>query len=305
MTEKNLTTDGKALKPSDRIKAILTQETINEQFKNALKENSSLFVASLIELYTSDKYLAKCDAGLVVLEALKAATLKLPINRNLGFAWIIPYGGTPSFQLGWKGYVQLAQRSDKYKTINCNLVYDGELISIDKLSGDIDISGTAATDKIIGHFAFFELINGFKKTSYWTVEKTKAHAVKYNQECKKAGKLVGNWKDHFDSRAMTTVLKHLIKNFGPQSVEMMGVDISDERDLNQTVNDDVDANANADAIDITPPKKAAAKKATGKEPAPSCLYNDCDNNNVGQCAAGFQPDDENCVAYRSGPNFTK
>lgn len=221
-----------ATRPVDALKQVLANQSVQEQFQNALKENSGLFVSSLIELYSGDTYLQQCRPQLVVMEALKAATLKLPLNKNLGFAWIVPYNKStrdgngwkkeliPQFQIGWRGYEQLAMRTGQYININCGPVYEGELKKIDKLSGTVDISGEATSDVEVGYFAHFELVNGFKKTLYWTRDKAEKHALKYNPECKKAGKLTGNWNEHFSSRAASTVLKHLIKNFGIMSVEM-------------------------------------------------------------------------------------
>lgn len=204
----------------DSLKIMLATESVQKQFKNAMNEHCDLFTASLIELYSSDNYLQKCKPSQVIMEALKAATLKLPLNKNLGFAWIIPYGGRAQFQIGWRGYEQLAMRTGQYKNINCGAVLEGELKKIDKLSGAIDISGEAISDEEIGYFAHFELVNGFQKTAYWTKDQVEKHAIKYNQECKKAGALAGNWKEHFSKRAAATVLKHLIKNYGIMSVEM-------------------------------------------------------------------------------------
>lgn len=222
-----------ATRPVDALKQILASESVQAQFRNAMNENSGLFVASLIELYSGDTYLQQCKPALVVMEALKAATLKLPLNRNLGFAWIVPYNKSykdndgnwqkesiPQFQIGWRGYEQLAMRTGQYININCGPVFEGELKKIDKLSGHIDISGDATSDVEVGYFAHFELVNGFKKTIYWTKEKVEKHAIKYNPECKKVKGLAGNWKDHFSSRAASTVLKHLIKNYGIMSVDM-------------------------------------------------------------------------------------
>ena len=212
--------------PVQRLKEVVHMPSVQEQFRNAMGDNSGLFTASLIDVYANDNYLQKCEPRDVVMEALKAATLKLPINRNLGFAWIIPRWNSkqkkfvPSFQPGWKGIVQLAQRTGQYKYINCGEVYEGEYRGKDKLTGEVDINGQATSDNVVGYFAYIELLSGFKKASYWSKEEVQKHAIRYNPECKKAGALTGNWKEHFDSRAKSTVLKHLITKYGIMSVEM-------------------------------------------------------------------------------------
>jgi recombination protein RecT len=233
------------IRPVDQLKKVLENTSVKEQFANAMRENAQLFTASLIELFTGDTGLQKCAPSLVVMEALKAATLKLPLNRNLGFAWIVVYNKSyrdqdgqwqkqpiPQFQVGWRGYEQLAMRTGKYTCINCGPVLEGELKSIDKLSGMIDISGEPKSEEEVGYFAHFELVNGFKKTLYWPKEKIEKHAIKYNPECKKKGALSGNWKEHFSSRAASTVLKHLLKNYGIMSIEMNDAFGKDEEQQN-------------------------------------------------------------------------
>lgn len=253
-------TEGKALTPVDRLKTAINSASVQEQFKNALQDSAPLFAASLLDVYSSDSYLQQCEPKAVIMEALKAATLRLPINKNLGFAWIIPRWSSkenkyvPGFQTGWKGVVQLAQRTGQYRYINCGEVYEGELRKADKLTGEIDIYGDKTSDVIVGYFAYIELISGFKKASYWTREQIEAHAIKYNPECKKAKKLVSNWLDNFDSRAKSTVLKHLISKYGIMSVEMAEVIAKENEDLDYegAVRREIESNANSSIIDLQP-----------------------------------------------------
>src|SRR5690606_23903396 len=141
---------GDKLRPIDRLKAILSAESVQEQFRNALQENAGAFVASIIDLYNTDANLRLCDPSKVVMEALKAASLKLPINRQLGFAWIAPYKDKnveyiPTLQSGYKGYIQLALRTGPYRCINADVVYEGELGRRDRLTGEIEIDRDART----------------------------------------------------------------------------------------------------------------------------------------------------------------
>lgn len=223
-----------ATRPVDALKKMLSSESVQAQFKNALANNSGLFIASLIDLYSNDDYLQKCEPLAVIKEALKAATLKLPINKSMGFAWIVPYWNNktskldPNFQVGWRGFIQLAQRTGQYRFINCGVIYEGEKVDVNRITGMVKIAGAKISDEPIGFFAFFELLNGFQKMAYWTKEDAEAHAIRYNPECKKARALKGIWKDHFESRASTTVLKHLIKNYGIMSVDMISAVERDE-----------------------------------------------------------------------------
>jgi len=90
------------MKPVQKLKAIIAQDSVQDQFKNALAENAGLFTASIIDVYASDKFLQKCEPQTVVMEALKAATLRLPINKNLGFAYIVPYKCKATMQIRYK-----------------------------------------------------------------------------------------------------------------------------------------------------------------------------------------------------------
>lgn len=218
-------------RPIDKLKHILAAESVQEQFKSVLAENSGAFVASIIDLYNTDRTLQMCDPKNVVMEALKAASLKLPINKQLGFAWIVPYrdGRTgqyiPTFQLGYKGYIQLCMRTGAYKYINADVVYEGELVKHDKLTGEIEIDPEQRkSDKKIGYFAFIETLNGFRKTLYMSVEEVTKHAEQYS---KSYGSKNSTWVTDFDAMALKTCLRLLLSKYGIMSVEMQKAYIED------------------------------------------------------------------------------
>ena len=230
------TTNGKTAvaRPIDKLKHILAAQSVQEQFQSVLKENAGAFVASIIDLYNTDRTLQMCDPKNVVMEALKAASLKLPINKQLGFAWIVPYrdGKTgqyiPTFQLGYKGYVQLCMRTGAYRYINADVVYEGELVKHDKLTGEIEIDPSKRTsDKKIGYFAFIETLNGFRKTLYMTVEEVTRHAQQYS---KSYGSKNSVWATDFDAMALKTCLRLLLSKYGVMSVEMQRAYIEDSSD---------------------------------------------------------------------------
>jgi recombination protein RecT len=140
----------------------------------------------LIDIYGSDRNLQECEPGAVIMEALKAATLRLPINKNLGFAYIVPYRNkgerwSHRCRLGIKGLIQLAMRTGEYRYLNADVVYEGELKSYDKLTGHLDLSGERKSDKVVGYFAYLELLNGFSKTVYWTKEQVIEHAKRFSK----------------------------------------------------------------------------------------------------------------------------
>ena len=240
-------------RPMDLLKDKFKDEKVMEQFNNALKANASTFVASIVELCANDGKLQQCDPNAIIRECLKAATLHLPINKALGQAFIVPFNNTvtdehgnkvkkyePTFQIGYKGYYQMAMRTGKYRIINADVVYEGELRKTSKLKGEIDVEGTRTSDKIIGYFAYLETIDGFSKVLYMSVEEMARHAKRYSKSLmyKKEATLeylislsqlpfqpesAGNvgWLGNFHSMAIKTVLRNLLSRFGYLTTEEM------------------------------------------------------------------------------------
>lgn len=237
-----------ALTKIDKLKLALSADSVQQQFKNAMGENSGAFVASIIDLYISDTYLQNCDPNQVIGQCLKAAVMKLPINKTLGFAFIVPYKKgdqqIPQFQIGWKGFVQLAIRTNMYKHINCEEVYEGEYVLKNKLTGEFDLNGLKTSEKVIGYFAHHELLNGFSKTLYMTVEKVHQHAAKYS---KSYTQTYGPWKLEFDAMALKTVLKLLLSKFGYLSIDMAAAMDSD--DVVDQIQSEITMNGNKQNFD--------------------------------------------------------
>lgn len=248
--------------PVNRLKEVMATPSVQEQFRNAMAENSNLFVASLIDLYASDNYLQQCNPAQVVAEALKAATLKLPINKSLGFAYIVPYqksikvsdgkGGDkwekrqiPQFQLGYKGMVQLAMRTGQYRYLNDGVVYEGEFKGHNKLTGELDLSGAKKSDEVVGYFSHIETVNGFKKTLYCSKDDMLKHAKKYSKSFDQAK---SPWQTEFDSMARKTMLRMLLGKYGIMSVDMAEGMAGDEDHLDYE--EEYRANANSQVIDI-------------------------------------------------------
>lgn len=239
------TTTAIAAKPIEQLKNVLSNESVKGQFTKALKEKADLFSASIVELYSGDEYLQKCDPKQVALAALKAATFDLPINKNLGFAYIIPYYDgkskqyRPQFQLGYKGLLQLALRSGEYKCINAGVVYEGELQNYSRLTGGFDLDGARKSDLVIGYFAYIETKHGFCKSSYWSVDDVKRHASRFSQTYKRDSKS-GVWGDNFDAMAIKTVLKNLISKYGVMSIDFAkSVENEIESDVEVSVDGEV------------------------------------------------------------------
>lgn len=224
-----------------RLQGLLNNRTMQNKFELVLKENAPAFMASIIELYQTDTSLQECNPDKVVLEALKAATLKLPINKQLGFAYIVPYKSKgvmlPQFQLGYKGYIQLAQRTGQYKHINADAVFEGERVEYDRITGMLCLSGEAKSNRPIGYFAYFQLMNGFEKCVYWTRERVIEHAQRYSKSWSKEN---SPWRTNFDAMALKTVLRNLISKYGIMSIEFAGAvarDLDDaEREAGENAN---------------------------------------------------------------------
>lgn len=239
------------LTPVDKFKMELNSKDIQARLKNALKDKWGVFATSMLDLYSGDASLQKCDPKAVALECIKAATLDLPISKSLGFAYIVPYKNTPTLTIGYKGLIQLAQRTGQYRTINADVVYEGQLVGHDLLSGTIDLSGERTGDEVIGYFAYFKLNNGFEKILYMSKEDAEAWRDKYSPSFK-SGAGYGPWKTEFDKMALKTCLRRLISTYGIMTVAMadaMSKDTSEPRPQ-QRAEKNVAANANSTVIDI-------------------------------------------------------
>lgn len=211
-------------KEAANIKEFLAAPAIQKRVNEMLGKRSSQFVTSVISMAGQDNKLAIAEPRSLFNAALTAASLDLPINKNLGFAHIIPYenkraGLTEAqFQMGWKGFVQLAQRTGQYAKINAVEVYEGQLIKQDALSGNTYDWQGRTSDKVIGYVAFFKLVNGFEHEVYMSVAEAEAHGKRYSFAYSKGYE--SPWKDNFDAMARKTVIKQLLSKWGPLSIEM-------------------------------------------------------------------------------------
>jgi recombination protein RecT len=207
------------------LKGLLASPTLKKRFEEILDRRAPQFMTSIVNLYSSEKTLQKCDPMSVISSAMVAATLDLPVDKNLGYAWIVPYGNQAQFQLGYKGYIQLALRTSQYRAINVIEVYEGQLKRWNPLTEELELDFEAKeSDNVVGYAGFFELINGFRKTVYWTREQIEAHRKKYS-------KSDFGWKNDFDAMAKKTVLKSLLSKWGILSIEMQNAFNEDEKEV--------------------------------------------------------------------------
>lgn len=226
-------------------KSLFNQDDVKAKFQELLGKRSTSFITSVLQIVASNNLLAKADPVSIYQAAAVAATLDLPLNNNLGFAYIVPfnqkqsdgtYKSVAQFQLGYKGFIQLAQRSGQFKTISAAPIFEGQLIEQNPLTGFVFDFAQKKSDVIIGYAAYFSLINGFEKTLFMTADDLKAHGVRYSQTFKKG---YGLWKDDFNAMAIKTVLKLLLAKFAPLSVEMQKAVVSDQAVINDADTQDV------------------------------------------------------------------
>ena len=234
------------------VKQTLFSPAIQEQIQIRLGENAGAFTSSILDLVGSNSRLMGCSPMLVIKEAMKAASLNLPVSNQLGFAYVIPYKVkgtmTPSFQMGYKGYIQLALRTGRYKHLNAGILYEGQAWEEDQLAGVFTISGEKTSDQAIGYFAYMRLLEGFEKGIAWTKEQVTAHAKRYSKEYQRTKGKYGVWKDNFDGMATKTMLLQLVPKYGPMSIDIARAQTYESE--GQAATSDLDG-IDEEAIDIS------------------------------------------------------
>nr|DAY32098.1 MAG TPA: RecT protein [Caudoviricetes sp.] len=238
-----------AQKEAKTVKGMLETPAFKKKFEEMLGKKAAGFISSIIAVTNSSNYLMKADPATVIGAAAQAAMLDLPINQSLGFAYIVPYKGAAQFQLGYKGYIQLAQRSGQYADIGAKTVYEGELEYENRLLDKFRF-GERTSDKVIGYLAYFRLTNGFEKMLYMTIDEAQAHAKKYSQNYKGG---TDKWGlADFNVMAEKTVLKRLLSKYGPLSIEsiQMSQALANDGGVISMNNDgDFDVNFSGETID--------------------------------------------------------
>lgn len=231
--------------------AVMNNSYYQSLLQSSLKENKGAFCTSLMEIFSSDEKLLQCKPNDLMAEALKAASLRLPLNKQLGQAYLLPFKNkgvmTPTLVIGTKGYLQLAMRTGKYETINADVVYEGEFNHYDKVTGKLDLSGAQISNTPIGYFAYFKKKDGLTKLLYMTLDEVCRYAKQYSptvkfsekvdaeklkemalkQAANGSGEGVG-WYSNFESMAIKTVLRRLLSKWGELSIESNDITNLDE-----------------------------------------------------------------------------
>lgn len=231
--------------------AMLDGEKMRSRFDELLGKRAPQFISSVVSLVNADKSMQQAfyESPMTVIQAaLKAATFDLPIDQNLGYAYIVPFKNkgvmTANFILGWKGMHQLALRTGAYKTINVVDIREGELKSYNRLTEEVEIVFEEDEDKrealpVIGYVGYYKLVNGAQKTIYMTIKQIEKH-----EEKNRKGDYMGKgWRDDWNSMALKTVYRRLIGKWGAMSIDYQsredGISLSNQMQEEYDLDNDV------------------------------------------------------------------
>ena len=234
-------------KKSNGLTAYLTQDAVKNQINSVIGgKNGDRFISSIVSAVNTNKELQSCTNQSILSAALLGNSLGLSPSPQLGQYYMVPFndkakGKVAQFQLGSKGYLQLAMRSGQYKKLNVLAIKNGELVRYDPLNEEIEVNlieddTVRENTETIGYYAMFEYTNGFKKTLYWSKKKMEEHALKYSQAYaadKRKGTAWTFWAKDFDSMAYKTMLRQLISKWGIMSIDMMTAFDKDMAVINQ------------------------------------------------------------------------
>ena len=223
-----------AKKKATGFTAYLTADAVKEQINKVVgSKNGTRFISSIVSAVNNNKELQTCSNASILSAALLGESLNLSPSPQLGQYYLVPFnnkdGKVAQFQLGYKGYIQLAIRSGQYKKINVLAIKEGELVRYDPLNEEIEVNLIDDEEErekapTIGYYAMFEYTNGFKKAMYWSKAKMEAHAIKYSAGYaadKKKGNQYTFWSKDFDGMAYKTMLRQLISKWGIMSIDLV------------------------------------------------------------------------------------
>jgi len=234
----------------------LTKDVVKQQINNIVGENAQRFTSAIISAVTVNQELQKCSNQSILSGALLGESLKLSPSPQLGQYYLVPFsdrqkGKVAQFQLGYKGYIQLAVRSGYYRKLNVVAIKEGELIKFNPLTEEIDVRLIEDEDirentPTIGYYAMFEYTNGFRKAIYWSKARMEAHAKKYSAGYSRdlqRGTQYTFWSKDFDAMAYKTMLRQLISKWGIMSIDMQNAVESDMAVINEDGSKDYVDNA--------------------------------------------------------------
>lgn len=204
------------------LRGYLDNPGVKARLNEVLGKNASAFASALITVYNSNRQLQECTLRSIMGAAVLAATVNLSINPALGHAYLVPYKGQCTLQVGYKGMIQLAHRTGKYERLHAGPIHEGEIRGFEPLTGD-PIIGEKLSDTVIGYAAYMRLNNGFEKVVYMTTAEIEEHALKYSTSYRYDRKNNGStsiWTKNYESMACKTVMRRLLTKWGVLSIEM-------------------------------------------------------------------------------------
>lgn len=212
------------------LKSMINDERTKNKFKEMLGNKAAGFLTSLMNTTNGNVQLQQADPNSILKAGAIAATLDLPIDPNLGFAYIVPYNNKgkneAQFQMGYKGFVQLAIRTGQYKRINVTELYEGQFESYDPITDELKYNlDNRLSDEITHYVAYFQTINGFEKYNVMSKEEIETHAKKFSKTYSYKG---SSWQTNFNTMAKKTVLKLLLSKFGILSIEIQTAQKADQ-----------------------------------------------------------------------------
>lgn len=265
------------------ISAYLTQEAVKNQINNVIGgKNGQRFISAIVSAVNNNAALQECTNQSILSGALLGESLNLSPSPQLGQYYLVPFndrnkGKVAQFQLGYKGYIQLAIRSGQYKKLNVLAIKEGELVRFDPLNEEIEVhliedEEAREQAETIGYYAMFEYTNGFKKAIYWSKKKMEAHALKYSKGYQ-AKKGYTFWEKDFDGMAYKTMLRQLISKWGIMSIDMMSAMDADM----VVINDDgtktyVDNDSDAEIIDMEQSQEEKTESSERGQSAAAALF---------------------------------
>lgn len=264
--------------PQKGLAAYLSQDAVRNKINDVIGgKDGQRFISAIVSATTANPALQECSNGSILSAAMLGESLKLSPSPQLGQYYLVPFndnkkGKVAQFQLGYKGYIQLAIRSGQYKKLNVLAIKEGELVRFDPLNEEIEVRLIEDEDEreaaaTIGYYAMFEYTNGFKKAMYWSKKKMEAHALKYSQGYaadKRKGTNWTFWSKDFDGMAYKTMLRQLISKWGIMSIEMQMAMDGDMAVLNEdgtktyVENENSYIEAEATVIEAEPVQEAEA-----------------------------------------------
>lgn len=257
------------------ISAYLTADAVKNQINQVVGgKDGQRFISAIVSAVNTNPALQECTNQSILSGALLGESLKLSPSPQLGQYYLVPFndknkGKVAQFQLGYKGYIQLAIRSGQYKKLNVLAIKEGELIRFDPLNEEIEVRLIEDEEEreqanTIGYYAMFEYTNGFRKAIYWSKRKMEAHALKYSKGYQ-AKKWYTFWEKDFDGMAYKTMLRQLISKWGIMSIDMASAIDSDMAVINEDGTKDYVDN-DATVFDMEPAQEATPQQSQ-PEPA--------------------------------------